>query len=257
MSLNTMHLGKYLKIKKSNKMEIRESVLTALDVIKTKSVPKETRTYKPVSHEELIHVTMKAIEDAGFTLDSQRYSVARDGNVANGRYIIKNVSDGEMQLQIGWQNSYDKSLSLKFAIGTHIIVCENGCVSGDFGAFKKKHVGEVKTFTPATITEYISQAGDTFTNLQKQRDLLKNVELTARRRSELVGMMVMEQDFIQATQIKIIKGQIENPSFDYGAPGSAWELYQHVTYSMKDIHPSLWMEHHQDAHEFFVNEVLA
>ena len=44
------------------------------------------------------------------------YSSAREGKVANGKFTIKNVADSEMQLQIGWQNSYDRSMSLKFAI---------------------------------------------------------------------------------------------------------------------------------------------
>ena len=46
---------------------------------------------------------------------------------------------------------------------------------------------------------------------------------------------------------------MHKPSFDYGAPGSMWELYQHTTYSMKETHPSLWMNRHINAHSFFVN----
>jgi hypothetical protein len=112
-------------------------------------LPEQTRTYKPVSHEQLIDLTLESIYQAGFELQTELYSSARNGNVANGRFAIKNVADNEMQLQIGWQNSYDKSLSLKFAIGTKIFICNNGSVSGDYGAFKKKHQGEIQTFTPA------------------------------------------------------------------------------------------------------------
>jgi len=85
-------------------------------------VPRETRSYKPVSHGQLIDLTMESIHQAGFALDKESYSAARDGNVANGRFSIRNVADKEMQLQIGWQNSYDKSLSLKFALGVQVII---------------------------------------------------------------------------------------------------------------------------------------
>ena len=216
-------------------------------------LPKETRTYKPVSHGQLIDLTLESIDKAGFMLHSEKYSAARDGNIANGRFTISNIADKEMQLQIGWQNSYDKSLSLKFAIGTQIIVCENGMVSGDYGAFKRKHQGDVQEFTPSAIIEYIKAAGDGFRKMQDERELMKHVQIDARITAELVGRMILEKEFIESTQVNIIKRELKKPTFDYCAPESLWELYQYTTYSMKDVHPTLWMGNHVDAHDFFVN----
>jgi hypothetical protein len=235
-------------------METKKSYVTAKDILLTAEIPQETKTYKPITHQQLIDLTLESIHQAGFELDKETYSAAREGNVANGRYTITNVADSEMQLQIGWQNSYDKSMSLKFAIGTRIFICSNGCVSGDYGAFRKKHVGEIQTFTPTAITEYIKQAGDAFQKMQSDRENMKAIELTKRTTAELIGRMIIEENIIESTQLNIIRGQIENPSFDYGAPGSLWELYQHTTYAMKEVHPSLWMRNHINAHTFFVNE---
>ena len=215
-------------------------------------LPKETRTYKPVSHGQLIDLTLESIHQAGFKLDSEKYSAARDGNIANGRFTISNVADKEMQLQIGWQNSYDKSLSLKFAIGTQIIVCQNGMVSGDYGAFKRKHQGDVQEFTPAAIIEYIKSAGEGFRKMQSERELMKHVQINARATAELVGRMILEKEFIESTQVNMIKRELNKPTHDYGAPQSLWELYQYTTYAMKDVHPTLWMGNHIDAHDFFV-----
>ena len=219
------------------------------------SIPKETKTYKPVSHSQLIDVTLESINKAGFKLDSQSYSAARDGRVANGKFTIKDVADTEMQLQIGWQNSYDKSLSLKFAIGTQIFICENGSVSGDYGAFKKKHQGEVQTFTPMAITEYIKNAGDAFKKMQKERELMKTISIDKRVQAELIGRMIIEEKFIESTQLNIIRDELNTPTYDYGVPDSLWELYQFTTFSMKEVHHSLWMQNHIDAHKFFVNVV--
>lgn len=216
-------------------------------------IPQETSTYKPISHELLMDLTLESIQSAGFELGHEMYSSARNGNIANGRYTIKNVADSEMELQIGWQNSYDKSLSLKFAIGTRILVCSNGAVSGDFGAFRKKHQGTVQEFTPTAITEYIKRAGDVFQQMQRDRESLKQIELTKRTCAELVGRMFVEDQIIESTQVNIIKRELDNPSFDYGAPNSMWELYNHTTLAMKEVHPSLWMKKHMDAHKFFVD----
>ena len=235
-------------------METKKSYVTAKDILLTAEIPQETKTYKPITHQQLIDLTLESIHQAGFELDKETYSAARGGEVANGRYTITNVADSEMQLQIGWQNSYDKTRSLKFAIGTHIFICSNGCVSGDYGAFRKKHVGEIQTFTPNAITEYIKQAGDAFQKMQSDRENMKHIELTKRTTAELIGRMIIEENIIESTQLNIIRGQMENPSFDYGASGSLWELYQHTTYAMKEVHPSLWMRNHINAHTFFVNE---
>lgn len=216
--------------------------------------PKQTRTYKPVTHQELMDLTLNGIEKAGFVLGTENYSSAQNGQVANARYTIKNVADSEMQLEVGWQNSYNKSLSLKFAMGTRILICQNGCVHGDFGAFKKKHMGEVQTFTPQAISDYIKIAGDTFRIMQQERDQMKQIELTNRTKAELIGRMILEESFIQSTQINIISREIKSPTHDYGAANSMWEFYNYTTFAMKETHPSIWMQNHMSAHKFFVNE---
>jgi len=86
---------------KSAKAELLEALL-----------PEQTKTYKPISHQQLMDLTLESIQSAGFEIAEERYASARSGNVATGRYTIKNVADSEMQLQLGWQNSYDKSVSL-------------------------------------------------------------------------------------------------------------------------------------------------
>lgn len=224
---------------------------TTKELIINAPVPVQTRTYKPVSHASLIDLTLDSIQKAGFTIDKETYSSARDGQVANGRFSISNVADSEMQLQIGWQNSYDRSMSLKFAIGTRILVCSNGCVSGDFGAYKKRHKGDIQDVTPGVIVDYIKGAGETFTLMQKQREQMKQVQLTKRTKAELIGRMIIEEQFIQSTQLNIISRELKAPTHDYGAKDSLWELYNYTTFAMKETHPAQWMENHIKAHKFF------
>jgi hypothetical protein len=224
---------------------------TTKELLMNTSVPVQTRTYKPVSHSSLIDLTLNSIEKAGFILDKETYSAARDGSIANGRFSISNVADSEMQLQIGWQNSYDRSMSLKFAIGTRIMICSNGCVSGDFGAFKKRHKGDIQDFTPNAITDYIKGAGEAFTLMQNQRESMKQIEITKRTKAELIGRMMLEEQFISSTQLNIISRELKAPTHDYNAKDSLWELYNYTTFAMKETHPSLWMESHIKAHKFF------
>lgn len=217
-------------------------------------LPDQTRSYKPISHKQLIDLTLSSIQSAGFELEKEWYLSARDGQIATGHYAIKNVADKEMQLQIAWQNSTNKAVSLKFALGIHVFVCSNGACAGDMNFFKRKHTGDVQEFTPKTIEEYIKTAGDMFSQMQKQRDRMKEIQLNKRVQSELVGRMFIEENLIESTQLNIIKREIEKPTYDYGAPNSMWELMQFTSYALKEVHPSLWMKKHLAAHSFFVSE---
>ena len=216
-------------------------------------VPAQTATYKPVSNAQLIDLTLAAIDGAGFTLGKEAYTLAADGQVSTGKFTLTNIMDSEMQIQIGWQNSYNRQVSLKFAIGVNIMICSNGIVSGDMGTFKKAHKGSIQEFTPSAITEYIKSAGDAFKEMQIQRELMKQVEITKRQQGELLGRMVVEEQIISTMQLNIIRKEIIKPSYDYGVEGTLWDLYQHTTHSMKELHPATWMNDHMSAHDFFVN----
>jgi hypothetical protein len=216
-------------------------------------VPQQTKTYKPVSNSQLIDLTLEGIHGAGFNLDQETYSLASDGQVATGKFTLSNVQDSEMQIQIAWQNSYNRMVSLKFAIGVRVFVCENGCVSGDMGTFKKKHQGTIQEFTPTAISEYIKSAGDAFREMQIQRELMKQIDLTKRQQGELLGRMVFEEEIISTMQLNIIRKELVKPSFDYGVQDTLWDIYQHTTHAMKEVHPGSWMSDHMSAHSFFVN----
>jgi hypothetical protein len=218
-------------------------------------VPVETRTYKPVSHKQLAKSTLRAIRDAGFELGVEEYYSSKEGQVATARYTINNVKDEDMQLEIGWQNSYDKTLSLKFAIGTRIMICENGCVSGNFGSFARKHMADIQSFAPEEMKESILNAARVFDRMVEDKTMMKRHIIGEDRQLELAGKLFFKNQAFGSTQMNIINEQIKRPSFDYGAHGSIWEIYQYVTYAMKELHPRLWMEAHIDVHKFFLEEV--
>lgn len=237
------------------KSTIKSGSAEALQIMLNASVPEQTKTYKPVSHQELMDLTLESIHQSGYQLASQEYSVAEDGGVANGKYTISNVADSEMQLQVAWQNSYNKKVSLKFALGTRIMICSNGMVSGNYGSFKSKHVGDVQTVAPANIVEYIKKGSSAFSSLQRDRDLFKQYEATEQVQAELLGRMFIQDDLITSTQLNIIKRELLNPTHDYGASGSLWDLYNHATFALKGSHPSKWMSAHSDLHTFFSNVI--
>lgn len=217
-------------------------------------VPNQTKTYKPFSHAQVVDYTLEALHKAGFELDTESYISTKSGEVATGKYTIKNVADSEMKLQIAWLNSYNKSKRLTWGIGGEVFICMNGMIRADLGAFKKKHQGNIQDYSPKTIIEYVEKAGDTFKQMQEEREMMKQIEVDKTITAHLLGEMFFKEDIITSTQLNIIKRETLSPTHNYGADKSMWELYQFATFSMKDLHPSLYMEAHQNAHSFFVNQ---
>lgn len=228
-------------------VETKQNIISA-------QVPVETRTYKPIENKKLIDFTLEGIEKAGLKLIGESYSSAKEGNIAHGKYLI-NIDDSEMQLQLTWQNSYDKTRPLVFGTGTLIKVCANGLMRfSTMGSWKKKHQGDVQEITPYVIGEYIKQSQEMFLQIQMEREMMKNIEIDAKTRAELIGRMYIQEQFIKSTQLNIVKREIEHPTHNYNCPNSLWELYQFTTFAMREIHPSLYIQDHLDAHEFFVRE---
>ncbi len=232
----------------------KKTYKTDKEILIATPIPLETKSYKPITHEELMDLTLNSIYSSGFKIDKESYFSSNNGNVATARYTIKDVSDSEMQLQIAFQNSYNKKVSLKFGIGAEVRVCSNGMITGDFCNFKKKHSGDVQIFAPKTITEYIKRSQESFKRMQIQRDAMKEIEISKRVRAELIGKLICDAEIIESTQLNIIKDEYKHPTHDYKSKDSLYELYQFTSFSMKNLHPTLWMKNHMDAHNFFVNE---
>ena len=226
---------------------------TTESYLRSVTIPEETSTYKPILHGELIDLTRQGIAQAGFHIEKESYSMANEGKIANGKYTLSDIKDGEMQIQIAWQNSYNKQISLKWAIGIHVFICGNGCVSGDMGSFKRKHTGDVQELTPRWISEYISTAGSVFTQMQNVREVMKNSFITKIDAAEILGKLFFIEEVLHSTQMNILKKELNNATYNYGAPDTLWELYNFVTYSLKTIHPSEWMSSHEKVHEYFTS----
>lgn len=237
-----------------NTQDLITEVTSSKDFLKGLIVPQQTSWYKPVAHGQLMDITEEALDKCGFKISKEEFTYSANGNKANGKYHLGWGNDPDMGLMIAWQNSYNKTLSLKFAVGSHVFICANGMVKGDMGTFKSKHVGDIQTVTPKLLAEYICGAGSTFEKMVIEKRRMQEIEVTKRTSAELMGRLFLEEKAITSTQLNIIGRELRNPTFDYGHQGSLCELYNHVTYSLKTASPNTWMKQQIDNHQFFTQE---
>jgi hypothetical protein len=231
--------------------QVRDFVVTE-EELSYVIIPKETKTYKPVPYYDLIKMTKDGAEEIGLTLINSMYRATANRQVATARYDFTYGTDSEMGLSIAWQNSYNKQVSLKFAIGAHVFVCSNGACFGDIGAFKKKHTGEIQKITPEMIREYLSTATTVYEKMVAQKEKMKTIPVNDRQRAIIVGELYLFNDVLKETQVAIIKREFKKATFNYNAPDTLWELYNIITFALKEVHPADYLEVHGKVHEYFV-----
>jgi len=218
-------------------------------------LPEKTESYTPIAHSDIDVQTQKVLKEQGFSVSKIIYRSSVDGRVGQAEYHINYGDDPEMGLMIAWQNSYNKLISFKYAIGAYVMVCSNGAVSGDLGAYRRKHTGTADSDAASQIKHYLSHAKEIFENLIKHREHLKKIDLSPERMAEIIGRMFIHKEIITSTQINIMKREMETPSFDYGVPThNAWSLYNFATHAFKEDSPRNWITRHIDLHSFFADE---
>lgn len=218
-------------------------------------IPEKTESYTPISHKRIIEHTIDVLNSEKFKIKKHIYRSSTDGLIGSGEYHLEFGGDPEMGLMLAWQNSYNKQVSFKYAIGAHVFICENGMVAGDLAAYRRKHTGTADEDALAHIVDYIKQGSAIFKRLIEDRDKLKTHELTLKDVSEMVGRMYLYDQIITSTQLNIMKREMEKPSYDYGVDAmNAWAIYNYATYAFKQDNPRNWINRHTELHHFFAKE---
>ena len=233
--------------------------------LENQPLPNHGKSYTVVSHREVIENTKQLLENSGFTIRKEIYRANTNAQVAQGIYHIhptrslidKVNNESELGMMFAWTNSYDKSIRFQCAMGAYVMVCSNGMMCGDMMNFKRKHTGTAGHDIVMQLSNQIKTGEKHYTRILDDRDELRNITLTKRQQSELLGRLFADDDIITSSQMSIIKKEMKKPSYDYNCnDDNAWTFYNHVTHSLKVSTPRDWMQDSQNFHDFMMNNVL-
>lgn len=218
-------------------------------------MPKETETYKPISHFALTQRVETISQDllTGFTLSRQSFGLARDGQQLFALMTFTN-DNTEIGLSIGYRNSYDKSMSIGLACGASVFVCDNMALRGDI-EITRKHTGEVWNELEARLIAVCYRAGKTFHAIQDNSDRLKAITFDNKRAFQTMGELY-GMGIISPRQLTVVKTEWLKPSFDAFSPRTAWSLYNANTQALKTSPPTSVMEDHLHLSKFFDENVI-
>lgn len=220
-------------------------------------LPDRTKSYHPVSHGEILDNIYEQAAKNGLTISNTQYKVARGGNQVIGVMDVTSPSDNnEFGMRMAWRNSYDKTMSFGYAAGIQAFICSNGMISGEI-QLRKKHVGSVEEEAKYIISEGFSQIGDIYQLMVDSANRLKEIEIDKKLNAELIGRMLLQEEFLNTMQVNVIKDQMYNSKHftTILEPGySAYDLYSHSNHSLKLSHPITYIQDHIKLHSFMMEE---
>lgn len=209
--------------------------------------PVSTGTYKAVPHSVIIDGILGNLDKEGFDVVAEDYRTAYDGKLVIGHFKLGLGLDKDLNFEIAFMNSYNKTRRAIIIAGSKVAVCSNGHIFGDlqFGSLKRKHVGTVLDDINTFIPEMIKSATSTFQKLIVQKNNMMEIVLTPAQQNELVGGLFLQEDLVTARQLVVIRQEMRHPSYDYKTGGNTlWDVYNHVTFSMRNSHPANWFTVH-------------
>lgn len=233
------------------------------DVYNAPTIPWNNGTYTPISNMFIMDIIESKLREQGLMVRSEDYKTARtkEGLVKGviGAYNIV-AQDNDFGQKVMFRNSYDKSMSFAFCCGTIVWICENGCVKGDY-QYKRVHRGvmlEESSTTQEAIIENINggfqMLQTSFEKTSVQLRELQHLEISPTESYDIIGKLFFEQQVISITQLSTIKKEFEH-SNNFRHLGdkdfTAYDLYNHITESLKASHPLTYINDHVKTHALF------
>jgi hypothetical protein len=221
-------------------------------------IPARTSTYTPIPHSEFLATLRDHLRNAGYSIVGQRLYTNENGQKLVGFYDLTSGNTPldearDMNMMIGFRNSYDKSMKIGLAAGGSVIICGNGAIMGSMMTFVKKHTGSVDSLLREKIQEVISQINENFIKLNIEVDIMKDYTLTRTQKAEILGRMYFDEELLTPNQLSIVKDEMNNSEHFSG--NTAWDLYNNVTEALKTSHPIRHIEDHVRLHKFMAEAI--
>tara|TARA_B110000444_G_scaffold197342_1_gene188180 strand:+ start:15022 stop:15813 length:792 start_codon:yes stop_codon:yes gene_type:complete len=221
--------------------------------------PEPTKTYAPMSHQELIQLVMSKAEDSltGYKLKDQSIGVAPKsgeniGDKMFGVLTYEHPDHPELGLSIGFRNSYDQSLAVGVCMGAQVFVCDNLCFSGEIRV-TRKHTGDVRTDVENLLESAIYQAPSKHIQIANDMEFMKSVEITDDEAWAILGMGY-GREILKPRQLLVARNSWVKPPQDDFSDRTLWSLYNAFTEALKSSTARDVMENHVASHELIMGD---
>ena len=222
--------------------------LVTKDTLDLIPVPAETASYKPVSHYQLADKLLTVSQDLlkGFELCNERYAVNREGKQFFGMLNFKGEHP-DMGMCLAFRNSYDRSMSIGFAIGAQVFCCDNLALNGDITIMRKHTINVWSDLEQLFVTTIYNSRGN-YMKLIDDSELMAKIILDDDAAFRLLGLLY-GHDIIGPRQMVDVRELWNKPDHDEFAGRNLWSFYNNCTQAMKSTPPIQFMDRHLELHK--------
>jgi hypothetical protein len=213
-------------------------------------VPQQTKTYTPIPHLYAMDITLKKLSDKNFILLDEIYRCNNSGLIAQGNYILSYSTDEDLNMMVGWSNSYDKSCRFRFIVGAYIKESKSYMISGTLGTWDKVHRGNADKLTIEQIEHQVNNANKYYQQLVNDKNVMKTVAIDMKIMSIALGEIYLKYNLITDEQVSMIKQIV---SKDPKSVTNLWQFYNAIVISLQKSHPKNWIDQQISIHYYICN----
>lgn len=221
--------------------------------LKTIPVPEKTTTYTPIPHAKIIKLIKKAVKKYDLVIMDEKYALTSNKAVALGKitFVGEYV---DVNPQLAWLNSYNKTRAFKIAVGAEVFICSNGMVIGDL-KMNRKHTGDAMTQVAEMIDTVIQGIIKFSKSIHKDVQSMKYNKMNEEDAAKILGELFLSNVLTSAELNKIKKELHNSNNFNQldNAMFSLWDMYNHITEVTKNCHPTKYIEKHKAINIYLEN----
>lgn len=220
-------------------------------------------SYTAIPNAEIFKKIDENIRGGSLTIKNEEYRVSRTQNGiikgVIGSIDIAGGDNNEFGRRIMFRNSYDKSMSFAIVCGSVTWICSNGSIRGDNFEYKRVHKGTADEDSLLNIDAGFEALDNEYKIICEQLYNLKECHVDNKLMHELVGNLFFEQNAITSVQLNIFKEQLwKSDKFKHidDKDFSAFDMYEHLTHTLKRCSPINYIDSHVKVHNLFENTFL-
>ena len=233
-----------------------------LSTVLTTPAAKAKATCAPIEHNAIHEKIIECIGKNNFTLmDTFAKGKSAESCIVNStlkdnerKYDLAN----EMGIRIGWKNSYNKTVSFGFAIGSEVFICTNGMVRGEYTIKKQHRQRDLQNYVTDLIEEYFGNIRETHNANVELAKHLMGKEVFEDDAREIIGQLFIDNKILNTKQLRIMSNELYHSTkfhnFNECETITAWDLYNHGTEALKSSAVVNDFSKHEDYNNFFIKK---
>jgi hypothetical protein len=209
----------------------REVTRTQLDAV---PCPPAEGKWRPVPHGTVLTYATQALADAGYEIDKMQLGLSRNDARFFGTLTLRSPVASGVSLAVGLRSSLDKSISLQWACGHRVFVCDNMAFRSEQVIARKHTTNGVLRYQEAIckavsgLASYREQEGRRIRSMQ-QRIIDDHFAESFLLRA------YQDEGLLSPRTLPLALKEWRTPSFpDFKEEKNVWRLFNALTFSLSE-----------------------